>query len=110
MKQLELPLDDRDKMRARGLVNSALHGEVKDKAEDKEICIRSILHQAGINKHGLESQLGTLAKKLYINDHPDYSFPKKQIYANGQMCQANVWYESQQEYLQKALQQLINRI
>ena len=64
MKQLELPMDDRDKMRARDLMNNALHGEVKDTLEDKEICVRNLLNRAGIHKFGFESQLGRLAKKL----------------------------------------------
>ena len=106
MKQLELPMDDRDKMRARDLMNTALHGKIEDTLQDKEICIRQFLNCAGIHKYGVESQLGKLAKRLYIQDHPAYTFPKKEIYANGQMCQANVWYESQADYLQRALQQL----
>ena len=106
MKQLELPMDDRDKMRARDLMNTALHGDNKDTTEDNDICIRNFLNSAGIHKYGVESQLGKLAKKLYIQEHPAYTFPKKEIYANGQMCQANVWYESQSDYLQRALRLL----
>ena len=60
-------------------MNTALHGEVKDKVEDKDIWIRSCLHRAGINKYGVESHLGKLAKKLYIQYYPGYTFPKRDI-------------------------------
>ena len=81
MKQLELPMDDRDKMRARDLMNTALHGQVEDALEDKEICIRNFLNRAGIHKFGFESQLGRLAKKLYTQEHHQY------ISQEGNLCE-----------------------
>ena len=106
MKQLGLTIDDRDRMRAKDLLNTALHGEVKDTPEDKEICIRSVLQEAGINKYGMDSQLGKQAKDLYLQDYPDYAFNKKEIYVNGQRLEANIWYESQKPYVERAMKDL----
>ena len=49
---------------------------------------------------------GTKAKKLYLDDHPGYTFPKKDVYANGQLVQANRWLESMRPYLERALEAL----
>ena len=43
MNQLELPMDDRDQMRAMDLMNSVLHGEVKDTLEDKRDMYQELL-------------------------------------------------------------------
>ena len=39
-------------------------------------------------------------------DHPGYVFKKKQIYANGQLCEANMWLSSQRPYIERALASL----
>ena len=50
--------------------------------------------------------LGNKAKKLYLDDHPGYTFPKKDVFANGQIIQANRWVASMMPYLERALQLL----
>ena len=50
--------------------------------------------------------LGRKAKKLYLDDNPGYSFAKKDVFANGQIIQANRWVASMLPYLERALQQL----
>ena len=57
-------------------------------------------------KRGQHITLGKKAKKMYMNDHPGFDFPKKDVYANGQLIQANKWTTSMQSYLEQALQQL----
>ena len=51
-------------------------------------------------------KVGKLAKKLMLTENPDFVFPKKTIYANGQQVSANVWLESQRGYIDAALAQL----
>ena len=41
-----------------------------------------------------------------MKDLPAYSFPKKSIYCNGQLIEANIWYVSQKKYLEQALAML----
>ena len=43
---------------------------------------------------------------MYMTDHPGFVFPKKQIYANGQLIEANMWLSSQRSYIERALASL----
>eukprot|EP00969_Alexandrium_andersonii_P305897 13522022-Alexandrium_andersonii.AAC.1 len=96
-------------MRAKDCLNQITFGqEQRALAGDREVCVRQFLQAHGIRDATMDSRLGRAANKLYLADHPDYSFPKKDIYANGQLLPANVWYESQLPYLQRALAQLTN--
>ena len=49
------------------------------------------------------------AKKLYLKDHPGFQFPKKTIFDQGQMMEANRWTASMIEYLERALQALCSK-
>ena len=105
-----LPVDDRDRMRAKDCINQITFGssstaEVRD---DPEICIRDLLTQRGVRLPGLDSRVGKLAKKLLMQDHPNYEFKKKTVYANGQMLPANVWYTSQRSYVDRAITQVLS--
>ena len=74
---------------------------------DKEVCVREVINDAGRTREvGLDCKVGKLAKKLYMADHPTFKFPKKQIYANGQLIEANMWRESQRVYIERALASL----
>ena len=98
-----LPIDDRDRMRAKDMINQITFEQPHAANGDNEICIRQFLQGRGVRSAGIDSKLGAAAKKLYLADHPDYVFPKKEIYANGQMVSANIWYEPQRPYLESAL-------
>ena len=50
--------------------------------------------------------LGKRAKKRYLEDHPGYTVPKKTIFAQGQMVEANRWTASMASYLERALEAL----
>jgi hypothetical protein len=99
-------IDDRDRMRAKDMINSAMFSAVEGAPDDKEICIRGFLLEQGVRTFGMDIKLGMLAKKLYLDANPGYVFAKKMIYANGQMCSANIWRESQRPFLQRALTML----
>ena len=42
----------------------------------------------------------------HLDDHPGYCFAKKDVFANGQLIQANRWVASMLPYLERALQLL----
>ena len=102
--------DDRDRCRATDMIRSVAWGGSSSTdlpSVDKEICIREVVLAAGRTKEiGIDCKVGKLAKKLYVNDNPGFTFPKKSIYANGQLVDANMWRESQRSYLERALAQL----
>lgn len=105
MSAIGMPPDDRDRMRAKDMMTTALHEkEIQD--DDPEICIRSVLSAHGVRNAGADSKVGKLAKRLYVADHPQYEFPKKQIYVNGQLAMANIWRQSQKPYIERAIAQL----
>ena len=110
LQDLGLPVDDRDRMRAKDMLNSTTHAQIEDTPEDKEVCIRKFLQDNGITKYGMDGRLGKLSKEMYLHDYPAYQFPKKEIYANGQMCSANIWYESQRPYLEATFREILSHL
>ena len=100
-------MSDRDKMLAKDMITMAAftpgQGQLGTK-EDKDICLQQFCAERG--KPGGHVSLGKKAKKLYLDDHPGYTFPKKDVYANGQLVQANRWLESMRPYLERALEAL----
>ena len=105
LQDLGLPVSDRDKMRAKDMITTAAFTQGQlETAEDKDICLQQFC--AGRGKPGGHVSLGKKAKKFYLDDHPGYTFPKKDVYANGQIIQANRWVVSMMPYLERALQLL----
>ena len=103
MRNLGLPIDDRARARANDLIQQAVFKETHDAPDDPEICIRQFLQQKGIRDASMDSRVGKLAKQLLLNESPQFVFPKKSIYCNGQMLEANIWRTSQKGYLEQAL-------
>ena len=105
---LGLPVSDRDRMLAKDIITTAAFTDNAsgDNAEgqERDICLQQFCAQRG--RPGQHTALGKKAKKLYLDDYPHYTFPKKDVYANGQIIQANRWTESMRTYLERALQQL----
>ena len=97
--------DDRDRLRATDMVRTVAFGSSSiDPPTDKEVCVREVINDAGrAREAGLDCKVGKLAKKLYMADNPEYTFPKKSIYANGQLIEANMWLQSQRPYIERAL-------
>ena len=109
LQDLGLPISDRDRMLAKDMITTAAfsqpgQGQLGGAEEDKEICLQQFCASRG--KKGYESALGKKAKKLYLEDHPGFTFPKKTIFAQGQMVEANRWTASMAKYLEHALQTL----
>ena len=103
MRNLGLPVDDRARARANDLIQQAVFEEAHDAPDDPEICIRQFLQQKGVRDTSMDARIGKLAKQLLLNESPQYVFPKKSIYCNGQMLEANIWRTSQKDYLEQAL-------
>ena len=97
--------DGRDKCRATDMIRTVAFGASStDLPVDQEICIREVINAAGrARETGLDCKVGKLAKKLLLADQPGFAFPKKQIYANGQLIEANMWLQSQRPYIERAL-------
>jgi hypothetical protein len=101
--------DDRDRLRLTDMVRSVAFGSASstDHPADKEVCVREVILEAGRTREvGLDCKVGKLAKKLYLAEHPGFTFPKKNIYANGQLIEANMWLASQRPYIERALASL----
>ena len=101
--------DDRDRCRSADMLRSVAFGSSSTDPPpvDKEICIREAINAAGrARETGLDAKVGKLAKKFLLAEEPGFRFPKKQIYANGQLIAANMWLEPQRLYIQQALAQL----
>ena len=104
--------DDRDRCRVTDMVRTVAFGSSASSSADsppadKEVCVREVINEAGrAREAGLDCKVGKLAKKLYLADHPGFAFPKKSIYANGQLIEANMWLSSQRGYIERALASL----
>ena len=107
MQDLGFPVSDRDKMLAKDMITTAAFTPAQGQlgtAEDKDVCLQQFCAERG--KAGGHISLGKKAKKLYLDDHPGYTFPKKDMFANGQIIQANRWVASMMPYLERELQLL----
>jgi hypothetical protein len=107
LQDLGLPVSDRDKMLAKDMITTAAftkqrEGHEEDNQQERDICLQQFCAERG--RPGQHISLGKRAKKLYLADHPDYRFPKKTVFANGQLIEANRWTESMQSYLERAIQ------
>ena len=112
MRALGVEPNGRDKLMARDVMSTAMFcssssssSEAPQQA-DREICIKQLLLERGLRQFGLDAQVGKIAKKLLLEENPGYQFIKKDIVCNGQVLKANVWRESQMEYITRALAQL----
>ncbi len=106
LSDLGLPISDRNKMMAKDVFTTAAFTEqpALQDAADKDICLQQFCMERG--RSGKHIQIGQKAKALYLADNPGYTFLKKDVYANGQIVQANRWTESMRSYLERTLQAL----
>ena len=72
-----IPIDDRDRMRAKDMINSAMFSAIEGATDDKEICIRGFLLEQGVRTCGMDVKLGMLAKKLYLDANRAMRLPRK---------------------------------
>jgi hypothetical protein len=104
LEALGLRMDDRDRIRAKDLISQVTFGG--EPSREGELCVRKFVLDRGRRQFGMDARVGKLAKKLYLRDHPEYTFPKKDVNVNGQIMPCNVWYESQRDYLERALTEI----
>lgn len=104
LSDLGLPISDRDRMLAKDIItNAAFTPDAGEREEnrDTDICLQQFCAQNG--KAGKHVTLGKKAKQLYLSYNPEFIFPKKTVFANGQMVEANRWTQSMKKYLEEAL-------
>lgn len=108
MQALGIEPNERDKLMARDVLSTAMFCASDAPAEqlDREICIKQLLLERGLRQAGLDARVGKAAKKLFLEENPGYEFVKKNVICNGQVLKANIWRESQKEYIERALAQL----
>lgn len=104
MAAIGVEADDRDRMHAKDRLSSEFFD--RRPADDDEFCIRDATSAAGFRDSAVDIQVGKLAKRLYLQDHPAFEFPKKSVLANGQWISVNLWRQSQRAYVDRAIQQL----
>jgi hypothetical protein len=103
LKDLSLPISDRDKMLCKDIIATAAFTTPSGDPQrlDRDICLQQFCMENG--KPGKHISLGHKAKKLFLADNPGFQFEKKDIFCNGQMIKANRWTEVMRPYLQEAL-------
>ena len=104
LSDLGLPISDRDRMLAKDIItNAAFTPDAVDREnrDDNDICLQQFCAQNG--KAGKHVTFGKKAKQLYLSYNPEFIFPKKTVFANGQMVEANRWTQSMKKYLEEAL-------
>jgi len=106
MRALGIEPNERDRLMARDVLSTAMFCAGDAQPQDRELCIKQVLLEKGLRQAGLDARVGKVAKRLLLEEQPEYEFVKKDIVCNGQVLQANVWKESQREYIERAMAQL----
>jgi hypothetical protein len=102
-------MDDRNRMAIKDYVDTTLQPSQVSVVQDtpvKELCIRTFLLQYTKDPKLVESAFGRQVAKLkreqLAKEGKDPEIPKKQIYANGQTVNANLYFESDRGIFEQA--------
>ena len=102
-------MDDRNRMAIKDYVDTTLQPSQVSVVQDtpvKELCIRTFLLQYTKDPKLVESAFGRQVAKLkreqLVKEGKDPEIPKKQIYANGQTVNANLYFESDRDIFEQA--------
>jgi len=102
-------MDDRNKMAIKDYVDTTMQPSQVNVIQDtpvKELCIRTFLLQYTKDPKAVESTFGKQVAKLkreqLIQEGKTPEIPKKQIYANGQTVNANLYFETDRNLFEQA--------
>ena len=102
-------MDDRNRMAIKDYVDTTLQPSQANVIEDtpvKELCVRTFLLQYTKDPKAVESNFGKQVAKLkreqLVMEGKPPEIPKKQIYANGQTVNANLYFESDRAIFEEA--------
>ena len=102
-------MDDRNKQAVKDYVDSTLQPNQINMIQDipvKELSVRTFLLQYTNDPRSVEAafgrQLARLKREELINEGKEPTIPKKQIYANGQTVDANMYLESDRALFEQA--------
>ena len=102
-------MDDRNKIAIKDYVDTTMQPSQVNVIQDtpvKELCIRTFLLQHTTNPKAVESTFGKQVAKLkreqLIQEGKTPEIPKKQIYANGQTVNANLYFETDRNLFEQA--------
>ena len=102
-------MDDRNRIAIKDYVDTTLQPSQANVLQDtppKELCIRTFLLQYTRDPKSLESafaqQVAKLKQAQLVSEGKDPQIPKKQIYANGQTVNANLYFEPDRPLFEQA--------
>ena len=102
-------MDDRNKIAIKDYVDTTMQPSQVNVIQDtpvKELCIRTFLLQYTKDPKTVESTFGKQVAKLkreqLIQEGKTPEIPKKQIYANGQTVNANLYFETDRNLFEQA--------
>ena len=102
-------MDDRNKMAIKDYVDTTMQPSQVNVIQDtpiKELCVRTFLLQHTRDPKSVESafgrQVAKLKKEQLISEGKEPEIPKKQIYANGQTVNANLYFETDRGIFEQA--------
>jgi hypothetical protein len=102
-------MDDRNKIAIKDYVDTTMQPSQVNVIQDtpvKELCIRTFLLQYTKDPKTVESTFGKQVAKLkreqLIQEGKTPEIPKKQIYANGQTVNANLYFETDRHLFEQA--------
>ena len=102
-------MDDRNRQAVKDYVDSTLQPSQIHMIQDtpvKELCVRTFLLQYTNDPRSVESAFGRhlakLKKEELVKEGKEPVLPKKQIYANGQTVNANMYLESDRALFEQA--------
>ena len=88
------------------ITTAAFTGQGQLADEDKDIFVSSNFVPSEGNLVGTSALARRLRSCIYLDDNPGYCFAKKDVFAKGQILQANRWVASMLPYLERALHML----
>jgi hypothetical protein len=109
LEQHGIRMDDRNRLAVKDYVDSTLQPNGIHMIQDtpvKELCVRTFLLQYTNDPRSVEAAFGRHLAKLkkgeLINEGKEPVLPKKQIFANGQAVNANMYLESDRALFEQA--------
>ena len=109
LEQHGIRMDDRNRLAVKDYVDSTLQPNGIHMIQDtpvKELCVRTFLLQYTNDPRSVEAAFGRHLAKLkkgeLINEGKEPTIPKKQIFANGQAVNANMYLESDRALFEQA--------
>ena len=118
LQELGMELNDREKMAARDVCGTAITaahqgfhpataGAASTAPIEPLICLTEFCNQNGLRGH--QTSFGRIAKRRYLEAHPNYVFGEREVLVNGQMIKVKNWYEHQRPFLLRVAASMLSQ-